>query len=156
MRNLNALELKIPPALVFLIFGGLMFLLDRSLPVGAFDFFGRDILSKALLGLAMLVEVIALIQFARHKTTVDPTKPQSASHLVSSGIYRYTRNPMYLGMLLILLAFGLHLGNAFNTLVAAGFVAYMNRFQIIPEERSLTVLFGDSYRKYCLQTRRWF
>lgn len=156
MRNLQFLELKIPPALVFLIFGALMFLLDRTLPVGEFDFFGREVLLKICIGLALLVEGIALLQFARHKTTVDPTKPQSASHLVTTGIYRFTRNPMYLGMLLLLLALGLHLGNAFNTLVAAGFVAYMNRFQIQPEERQLSQLFGNEFKQFCLQTRRWF
>ena len=156
MRNLQFLELKVPPALVFVIFGVLMYFLDSTLPVGEFDFFGRGLLLKVLIGLAVLVTGIALLQFARHKTTVDPTKPQSASHLVTTGIYRFTRNPMYLGMLLLLLAFGMHLGNAFNTLLAAGYVAYMNRFQIGPEERHLAVVFGNQFKQYCLQTRRWF
>ena len=133
-----------------------MYLLDSTLPVGEFDFFGRALLFKILCGLALLVEGIALLQFARHKTTVDPTNPQSASHLVTTGIYRFTRNPMYLGLLLLLLAFGVHLGNAFNTLIAAGFVAYMNRFQIVPEERHLSELFGSQFKQFYLQTRRWF
>jgi protein-S-isoprenylcysteine O-methyltransferase Ste14 len=63
---------------------------------------------------------------------------------------------MYLAMLLLLLAFGVKLGNAFNTLVAAGFVAYMNRFQIVPEERILLDKFGRSFKEYCTLTRRWF
>jgi protein-S-isoprenylcysteine O-methyltransferase Ste14 len=63
---------------------------------------------------------------------------------------------MYLALLLILLAWGLWLGNAFNTLLAAGFVGYMNRFQIIPEEEALTAMFGKRYQQYCKQVRRWF
>jgi protein-S-isoprenylcysteine O-methyltransferase Ste14 len=72
------------------------------------------------------------------------------------GIYGYSRNPMYLAMLLCLLAWGLWLGNVFNTLVAAFFVSYMNRFQIVPEERALTRVFGREYQLYCSQVRRWF
>ena len=63
---------------------------------------------------------------------------------------------MYLGLLLLLLAWGLHLGNAFNIVLAAGFVAYMNRFQIVPEEETLSKLFGKEYAQYCTLVRRWF
>ena len=63
---------------------------------------------------------------------------------------------MYLAMLLILLALGIWLGNAFNVLLAAGFVGYMNKFQIIPEEEALSEMFGATYKQYCTLTRRWF
>ena len=132
------MELKLPPVVVFLIFALGMYLLDAFLPFGEFDFFGRMYLKSFLLFLAVLVGFFPLAQFYRSKTTVDPRRPNSASKLVTNGIYGYTRNPMYLAMLLILLAFGLHLGNAFNVLLAAGFVAYMNRFQISPEEQALS------------------
>lgn len=150
------MKLKIPPAVVFLIFGSLMYLLAEFLPVGFFDFFGRHYLMVALAVFAFVIAVIALFQFFAAKTAIDPTQPDKAKKLVESGLYAYSRNPMYLAMLLLLLAWGVWLGNAFNTLLAAGFVAYMNRFQIEPEEQALTQIFGKNYKQYCLLVRRWF
>ena len=106
-----------------------MYVLDRFLPVGEFDFFGRETMAYLMLGLGVLVIGIAVIQFLVAKTTTNPMNPESSNTLVIKGIYSFTRNPMYLGMLLFLIAFGLRLGNAFNTLLAAGFVYYMNHFQ---------------------------
>jgi len=148
--------MKVPPALVMMIFGGLMYLLDKYLPVGEFEFFGKRVLVMLLFGLGILVILISVIQFFITKTTVDPLNPKKTSNLVTNGVYKFTRNPMYLGMLLFLLAFGLKLGNAFNTLIAAGFVSYMNRFQIKPEEKVLKETFGKEYNIYCKLTRRWF
>ncbi len=150
------MKLKLPPAIVFLIFGSLMYLLAEFLPVGYFDFFGRRYLIKALLILAVVISCVALIQFFLVKTSIDPKNPSKASSLVSNGIYKYSRNPMYLGLLLILLAWALWLGNAFNVLLAAGFVSYMNAFQIQPEESTLASLFGKEYKNYCIKVRRWF
>lgn len=150
------MELRIPPAVVFLICVGLMYLLATFLPVGYFDFFGRHYLVYGLLAFAGIVAIIALFQFFSSRTTINPTNPSGASKLVESGIFAYSRNPMYLALLVLLLAWGIWLGNAFNTLLAAGFVGYMNRFQIIPEEMALVKLFGKSYRQYCLNVRRWF
>lgn len=150
------MELKLPPVLVLFIFALGMYLLDRFLPFGDFDFFGKFYLKALLMFLAVLASLFSLAQFYFSKTTVDPTKPNSASKLVTNGVFKYTRNPMYLAMLLILLSFGLHLGNAFNVLLAAGFVAYMNRFQITPEEQALLHIFGKDYQQYCTKVRRWF
>ncbi|GLU44445.1 isoprenylcysteine carboxylmethyltransferase family protein [Allomuricauda sp. NBRC 101325] len=150
------MKTKVPPVVVMLIFAGLMYVLDRFLPVGEFDFFGRNTLSWILLGLAAIVGVLSVAQFLFKKTTVDPLMPEKANHLVTNGIYNFSRNPMYLALLLILLAFGLRLGNAFNTLLAAGFVYWMNHFQIKPEEEALKQKFGQEYNIYCKLTRRWF
>ena len=150
------MELKVPPALVFLCFGLMMYLLAEFLPIGYFDFYGRMFLTKILVGIGILIGVLALFQFKRASTTIDPTKPDKASNLVVGGIFKFSRNPMYLALLLVLLALGVFLGNAFNTLIAAGFVGYMNRFQIIPEERILLEKFGRSFKDYCILTRRWF
>lgn len=150
------MELKVPPVLVFFSFTLIMYLVGRFLPVGFFDFFGRFLLAKLLIGMAGIIGLISLIQFFRTKTTVDPINPQKVSRLVTSGLYKYSRNPMYLALLLLLLGFGLFQGNAFNTLVAAGFVWYMNRFQIMPEERILFDKFGKDYKTYLTATRRWF
>ena len=105
---------------------------------------------------AGIVAIVALFQFFRLRTTIDPTNPDKASELVVNGIYGFSRNPMYLALLLILLAWGVYLGNAFNTLLAAGFVGYMNRFQILPEEEALLHIFGKEYKQYCIKVRRWF
>ncbi len=150
------MKLKIPPAIVFLVFGLLMYLLAEFLPVGYFDFFGRHYLMIALVVFAIIIAIVALLQFYASKTTIDPTQPDKTIKLVTSGIYAYTRNPMYLALLVLLLAWGVWLGNAFNTLLAAGFVAYMNRFQIEPEEQALMRIFGKDYKQYCLLVRRWF
>lgn len=150
------MELKLPPILVFIFFAIMMYLVGRFLPFGFFDFFGRFLLAKILSVLAVLIALVSLIQFYRLKTTVDPRAPHKTNRLITNGLYKYSRNPMYLAMLLLILAYGLQMGNAFNTLVAAGFVSYMNRFQIIPEEKILLQKFGKEYKIYLSQTRRWF
>jgi len=150
------MKLKIPPVIVLLVFVGLMYALAKVLPVGYFDFLGRRYLMYGLLGVAIFIGFVALVQFFKNKTTIDPTRPAKATKLVTSGLYRFSRNPMYLAMLLLLLAWGLWLGNAFNTIIAVSFVYYMNAFQIVPEEEALTAIFGKQYRHYCKAVRRWF
>ena len=148
------MRIKIIPPLVMLFFAGAMYILAQFLPVGQFDFFGRKELAIGLLGLAVLVMALALFQFKKVKTTTNPIDLSKTSSLVTQGIFKYSRNPMYLAMLLILLAFGLKLSNAFNTLVAAGFVYYMNHFQIRFEEEALEKKYGKVYSIYKKNTRR--
>lgn len=150
------MKLKIPPLGVVLLFAISMFLLAKYLPVGYFDFFGRIYLVMLLGAVALWIGIIALLQFFRSRTSINPMQPAKASSLVTNGLYRFSRNPMYLALLLFLLAWGLYLGNAFNTLLAAGFVYYMNFFQIFPEEEVLLRKFGKTYQKYSVQVRRWF
>lgn len=150
------MKLKIPPLVITIVFGLLMYLLATYLPVGYFDFFGRYYLMYALFFLAFLIGAISLGQFFGSNTSIDPRTPSKVTNLVTRGAYHYSRNPMYLALLLLLLAWGLYLGNAFNTLLAAGFVYYMNAFQIIPEEEALANTFGKEYQKYCVMVRRWF
>lgn len=150
------MKLKVPPVLVVLFFGLIMSLLATFLPVGYFDFFGRKTMMYFLVGGAIGIGLISLFQFYRNKTTSNPMLPDKTTFLVTNGIYKYTRNPMYLALLMILLAWGLFLGNAFNILIAAGFVSYMNKFQILPEEGALAKRFGKEYDKYFSQVRRWF
>ena len=150
------MTLKLPPAFIFIIFAAIMYLVAKFLPVGYFDFFGRYLLIKILLTMAILLGVISLFQFFRSRTSIDPMNPSKTGKLVTNGLYNYSRNPMYLALLIILLAWGLWLGNAFNTIIAAAFVAYMNKFQIIPEEEALQSKFGKEYEKYKIKVRRWF
>ncbi len=133
-----------------------MYVLGAFLPVGYFDFFGRFYLMAALLVLAFILGVAALWQFYKARTTIDPRKPDRTVVLKTKGVYAFSRNPMYLALLLVLLAWGLWLGNAFNTILAAGFVSVMNKLQIGPEETALQKKFGKTYGQYCIRVRRWF
>jgi len=150
------MKINIPPPIVTLIFGLGLYVLAKYLPVGDFTFFGQKILTYVVFGIGILIMGIALLQFFKKKTTTNPLHPEKTSHLVTSGIFKYTRNPMYLGMLLFLIAFALKLGNAFNTILLAGFVYYMNHFQIRYEEEALHKHFGKEYKLYVKATRRWF
>jgi protein-S-isoprenylcysteine O-methyltransferase Ste14 len=150
------MKLKIPPIVIFFIVALIMYGLAASLPVGYFDFFGRIYLMGVLLLLALILGLTGLVQFYMDKTSLDPIKPEKTTQLVTKGVFSFTRNPMYLALLLVLLAWGLWLGNAFNTILAAGFVMYMNKFHILPEEMALAKLFGKEYAQYCVRVRRWF
>jgi protein-S-isoprenylcysteine O-methyltransferase Ste14 len=151
----SKLELKIPPVLLTILFASMMWLLALATPE-VHVLKGVTIVVSAIAivtgGLFALAGVIA---FRNARTTVNPTTPEASSALVTSGVYRYTRNPMYLGLLLLLIGWGLFLANAFALTLTFAFVGYMNRFQIEPEERALEVLFGADFATYSTQVRRW-
>jgi protein-S-isoprenylcysteine O-methyltransferase Ste14 len=110
----------------------------------------------ALLVVALIVGVTALLQFYRANTPINPMRPENTRVLVTNGVYAISRNPMYFALLLVLLAWGLWLGNAFNTLIAAGFVSFMNKYQISLEEKALAKRFAKEYGDYLTKVRRWF
>jgi protein-S-isoprenylcysteine O-methyltransferase Ste14 len=150
---MNALELKIPPPLVALFLAILMWLtpaLAIAVPLGL-----RLGVALALLCLGLTISVSGVVAFRRARTTVNPIKASSASALVSSGVYRFTRNPMYLGLSLALFAWAVLLSNPLALLLLPFYVLYINRFQIIPEERVLASLFGTEYSAYKERVRRW-
>jgi protein-S-isoprenylcysteine O-methyltransferase Ste14 len=149
------LELKIPPVLVFFITAALMWVVAFT-----FEDLGANKAIRAILGVVCLllggfIAVSGVIEFRKAKTTVNPINPQKASSLVSSGIYRYTRNPMYTGLLFVLIAWSCFLDNFFSLLVIFVFLLYMTQFQIKPEERTLESIFGNDYIRYKGQVRRW-
>jgi protein-S-isoprenylcysteine O-methyltransferase Ste14 len=96
-----------------------------------------------------------IVSFRRARTTVNPMKPEAATSLVSSGIYRITRNPMYVGLLFVLVAWAAGLSSAWSMLEPLAFFLYIGRFQITPEERVLSQLFGAEYSAYKARVRRW-
>lgn len=147
------MELKVPPPVVMLSAAALMYGLSRLNAGYAWQAPLWLPLLFACSGLA--VAAAGALVFRRHRTTLSPFHPHKTSTVVNSGIFRYSRNPMYLGMALLLAAWSIWLGSwpaLFGILL---FVLYMNRFQIGPEERVLQEKFGDAYRRYCRQTRRW-
>jgi protein-S-isoprenylcysteine O-methyltransferase Ste14 len=150
---MHRLDLKVPPAVVGAVTAAGMWFLAYALPA-----FAYTPLPVATVGLGVIGMVIigwAMLSFFMEQTTVNPMTPSSASSLVTSGIYRHTRNPMYLGMLFILVAWALYLANILTFLVLPAFILYMNRFQIEPEERALSARFGRQYLEYMAQVHRW-
>jgi len=150
---------KVPPPVVTLVFGLIMYSLDAWAPMSVALSNNAQLLLASICGLLLVLSAVvlipALISFIRHKTTVNPLKPEQASTLVVSGVYRFSRNPMYLAMASTLLAWGLWLFNPLNIAVLALYVWCMNRFQIIPEEEALKAKFGDQFKTYCQKVRRW-
>ena len=152
---MNSLELKVPPVAVVFLTALLMWLVARSSPAGAFVVPARILFAMILAIIGAATSTLGVVAFRRASTTVNPMKPEAASSLVHSGIYTVTRNPIYLGLLLILAAWGLFLANALVFLLLPVFIGYMNRFQIRPEERALTALFGQAFVAYTARVRRW-
>ena len=111
--------------------------------------------AAALLLVGIGFSAAGILAFRRARTTVDPTRPQQASSLVTSGVYRLTRNPMYVGLSCVLAAWAVFLGSAWALLGPIAFMLYIGRFQIAPEERALEKLFGDEYTDYRSKVRRW-
>jgi len=156
---LSALELKIPPVIFTLLLAGLMWLaarlLPEFLPVPGPTTGWRLAAALALCFAGLVIGIAGVMAFRRSRTTVNPLQPEKASALVAEGIFRRTRNPMYLGLLLALLGWAVYLGNLLSLLLALAFVPWMNRFQIGPEERSLEHAFGAEFTNYRRRVRRW-
>lgn len=150
---MKSLELKIPPPVVGVIVAAAMWAIDRWTP--SYEFPGRRVLAVTLAVVGLSIAAAGVIEFRRARTTVNPLRPSTTSSLVASGVYRLTRNPMYLGFLLVLLGWAAWLANPATLAVAALFVLYLNRFQIAPEERALHALFGAEFERYCARVRRW-
>lgn len=150
------LENRIPPLLVTALFAYIMAAIAGMLPQVTFILPERGKIAGGIVLLGLLVMLVAAMQFRRAKTTVDPLHPQAASSLVSGGIFRLSRNPMYLGMAIVLLGWAAFLGNAPALVLGLwGFVAFIGRFQIAPEERVLQGHFGAAFDAYAARTRRW-
>ena len=132
-----------------------MWLVAWETPALDFDCPVRRILAAAAVAIGLSVAATGVLSFRMAETTVNPMKPDSSSALVVSGIYRWTGNPMYLGFLCILIGWGIFLSNAAAFMVLPGFVLYLNRFQIEPEEQALTRLFGETFLTYRSRVRRW-
>jgi protein-S-isoprenylcysteine O-methyltransferase Ste14 len=149
------MKLRIPPLLVVVVAASLMAVLARIVPDWTVESRVAGALAAvlALAGLAVLVP--ALGAFRRARTTVSPLEPQRASTLVVRGVYRVTRNPMYLGFAVLLLAWACWLAHPLALLGPVLFVAWMNRYQIEAEERALEARFGAGYRAYRQRVRRW-
>jgi protein-S-isoprenylcysteine O-methyltransferase Ste14 len=151
---MHTLEKKIPPPLVGLLIAALMWGLAAWPPADLLPSGIRVPLAAALAVAGVGFDVLGLVAFRRHRTTVNPLRPERASALVTCGVYRITRNPMYVGLALLLTAWAVHLSALWAFGGPVMFVAYINRFQIAPEERVLEAKFSE-YRAYATRVRRW-
>jgi protein-S-isoprenylcysteine O-methyltransferase Ste14 len=149
------LELKIPPLLVWLVIAGAMFGVAYSAPGLSFRLAGSSAIALALVALGGAVAFAGVIAFRAKRTTVNPLTPSASSAVVSSGVYRVSRNPMYLGFLLALAGWAVYLSNAGAVLLLPAFIAYLTQYQIKPEERALLAKFGSEFAQYMSRVRRW-
>ena len=149
------LDKKIPPLVVVVIAAVGMWALAGVLPGINLPYWPRMSVALLLFLAGAAVCVAGVVEFRRSQTTVDPRKPETTSSLVTSGIYSRTRNPMYAGFTLMLLAWAVYLASLWSVLGVVAFVAYLDRFQIQPEERALAALFGEEFERYKSAVRRW-
>lgn len=152
-----SLELKIPPPVVAVVVAGGMYAAASLLPEAllALPHTVRVGAALALAGTGACFDLAGLVSFRKAHTTVNPLTPQRSVTVVTTGAYRFTRNPMYLGLVLILLGLAVYLGSAWALAGPLVFAAYITRFQIVPEERILGRRFGAAYAAYRARVRRW-
>lgn len=146
------LALRIPPLVIFAVAAACMFALSN------FHFEATAwslILSYAIWLVAAIIAVSAVLSFSQSKTTVNPHKPDTAKTLVVSGVFHYSRNPMYLSLAMILVGGAFWLNTLWVILPIVCFVVYLTYFQIKPEEVVLAKKFGAEYQRYCARVRRW-
>ena len=149
------LETRIPPLAILTLCAALVWFgpaISGSVPL-VIPFAGPAAAALGIAGTAIAVD--AVTRFVGARTTFDPRDPDKAARLVTDGAYRFTRNPMYLGKAMLLAAFSIWQADPLGLLAAPVYVAYIDRFQIVPEERALGRLFGDAYADWCRHVRRW-
>lgn len=151
---MSALELKIPPPVVALLVALSMWGIARLAPLDGGPSW-RAAVALVLAAVGVALSVAGAMAFRSAKTTKNPMKPQATSSLVVAGVYAFTRNPMYLGLSVVLVGWAVFLWSAWALLGPVVFVAYVSRFQIAPEERVLAGLFGSEYSAYRAKVRRW-
>lgn len=152
---MKALERKIPPVALFIIFIVAINHISHELVAFTVDLPLNSVVFALCFLIAGFVGLAGVYEFRKAKTTVNPVKVDTASTVVDSGIFGYTRNPMYLGLFLLLFGFAYWQQNLISIGFSFAFVFYMNRFQILPEEQALESLFGAPYLDYKQRVRRW-
>ncbi len=155
MPDVQSLELRIPPPAVAALIAAAMWGISLIAPSLEVPGLIRAVAALALATMGFGISVAGVISFWRAKTTVNPMKPEATSALVISGIYRLSRNPMYVGIVLALIAWAVCLSSMWTLPGPLAFVLYINRFQIAPEERALAARFGATYAAYRSAVRRW-
>ncbi|MBL8832301.1 MAG: isoprenylcysteine carboxylmethyltransferase family protein [Rhodospirillales bacterium] len=151
----SRIETRVPPLVVLALAASFVWLAPdiSGAPPLEIPFGGALAAMLAVAGAALAF--VAVAGFRRAGTTVDPRYPDRTNALVTAGVYAHTRNPMYVGMAMLLAAFAIVRGDLLGLVAVPAFVAYIDRFQIVPEERALQAQFGDAYAEWCRRVRRW-
>jgi protein-S-isoprenylcysteine O-methyltransferase Ste14 len=149
------LEHRIPPPLVALIAAAAMSGVARAFPALPAPEGLRLALGLGLAGLGVACDLAGIVAFRRVGANVNPMRLDRGEGLATGGVYRFTRNPMYLGLALLLSGYALYQMRPLALLGPVAFVAYITRFQILPEERAMTEKFGAAYEDYRRRVRRW-
>ena len=145
--------LKIPPPLLVLILVISNYFSSKKIDLIFLPY--QKLISFILLFIGILILINPILKFIKSRTTIDPIKFKKVNKLITSGIYKYSRNPMYLGMVLILLSISFKFNLIGGIVLTMLFAGYITKFQIIPEEIVMNKLFGDEFEKYKNKTRRW-
>ncbi|HMW40557.1 MAG: isoprenylcysteine carboxylmethyltransferase family protein [Bacteroidetes bacterium] len=141
--------------MLVLLFAVVMWFVSSMNPWAVIQIPGKEWVAGALWLIGFALIIVAAVEFISAKTTANPLTPGLATSIVTTGVYRLSRNPMYVGFLLMLAAWGVFLANVLSVLLLPLFVVYLNRFQIISEENALLAKFGDDYARYLRSVRRW-
>jgi len=149
------LKLKIPPPIYALLTAGLMWLLNAWFPIASLLETPWNSLGLVLAMAGILIDLLAVIQFRKEGTTINPLRPDDSVKVLENGLYKISRNPMYLGMLLILGGFAVWLGSLSPLICLPVFVFIITTQQILPEEETLRYKFGQDYLDYMHRVRRW-
>lgn len=152
---MNALELKVPPVAQVIVTAAAMYGVSKILPALKFSLNGATGLAVGLAITGLGSGVMGVVQFKKAQTTPNPQALEQVSSLVTSGIYKYSRNPMYVGLVLILLGWAVYLSHFLAFVLLPVFILYMTRFQIQPEEQAMKKKFGSKYQAYLERVRRW-
>jgi protein-S-isoprenylcysteine O-methyltransferase Ste14 len=149
------LEHRIPPPIVLIVFGAAMWAVSRFDAAVAIELMLRIVVALGWAVTGVAFAVTGAEAFRRASTTINPVRPDQATSLVTTGIFRFTRNPMYVGLTALLLGWAVFLASPWAFLGPALFALYITQFQIIPEERILAAKFGAEYKVYRSKVRRW-
>jgi protein-S-isoprenylcysteine O-methyltransferase Ste14 len=149
------MKLKVPPALLFLICVALMWGINWLIAAQRLEFLYQKWVAVLFIGFGVILGILGVFEFTKLSTTVNPHKPENTSKLVTSGVYRFSRNPMYAGLLFCLVGIGIYFGNLWSFLVIPVFIWYMNEFQVKPEEVVMRQKFGSDFKEYSEKVNRW-
>ena len=153
--RMHWLETRLPPPILMVLLGVAALAMTRVFPSPSFDWPLLDTFALALALSGAALNLLPKRGFRQAGTTLNPMRPEASTALVTSGIYRFSRNPMYLGHATILLGWSLYLRSPLALLAPVVFMLYLTRFQIRPEERQLLARFPEAYAAYCATVRRW-
>ena len=147
------MKTKIPPPIIALVMIAIIYL--SSLIIEPITFNYQTLISILVVGIGLACAIPSFQLFAKHNTTISPFTPSETSALVTDGMYRYSRNPMYLGLVLLTIATTIFFGTWVGVVIVVAFIFLLNFLQIIPEEEALHDIFGEEYVEYQKKVRRW-